>query len=312
MRSSRLLDLDVTGYAPIYSPTTLLPVEDTRPHYSTSAGHDWDAHYAAISKPLAPSGPAPESFDISARAKTPDAWIDLRARQLVAQAKFDFHTGADYPFAYELEELREAEELQSLLEPVPNFDELRSYAAGRELLAHWKARATWRELHAQPQDEVDGFAPQDDEVTELEKRLTMEDEAFRYGSGGDWAMSAEKELIVTQADSQSRFTYCNGYAVIDHDAPVDDEVEVTEVEGDCWTRWESEDRYIDGLTKAKRAELISLLRERGVDPTQRAVLVFVEKRMRAKGHNRLRAYASCCYMIRRGFFTGFAYDGWQR
>jgi hypothetical protein len=50
-----------------------------------------------------------------------------------------------------------------------------------------------------------------------------------------------------------------------------------------------------------------------VKPTSnRAVRVWIAKRMAAKHGNALRAFSSCLAIVRRGYFTGFAYEGWLK
>jgi hypothetical protein len=198
--------------------------------------------------------------EIAAAAK--DAELDL------LNAGFLPAVGGDsFPFAYEIEDLRERDQTVDDRASLGNFAGLRRSKNGRELLALWKARTHWRDERAQAQDQEMGFVSAGLASPEAEflRRLTMHDGEFTYCLREDTADEAQFEA------------------------------------------WEKQDEFVKGKLNEKRAELILELRRRGVDPRNPLVVRWVEKRMAAKSWNQLRAYSSCLYIIRRGFPTGFAY-----
>jgi hypothetical protein len=212
-----------------------------------------------------------------------DYSIMLRTEELFAAAKdaelellnrgFRRAQNADgFPFEYEIEDIREMDEVVDERAACARFDLLRRSQNGRELLALWKARTMWREANAQPQDAYDGFVSTGmaSAEAEMERRLHMHDSEF--------------EFVTREPDDASPEQY---------------------------EAWDKQEAWLDEKTREARTELIRALVDRGVQPKNPTVIRWVEKRMKAKSYNQMRAYKSCTYILRRGFYTGFNYEGWN-
>ena len=164
-----------------------------------------------------------------------------------------------FPLAYEIEDIRDRDATVDDRAARGDFRGLRRSKNGRTLLALWKVRAAWNDSRPLTVDDiVPGYSP-DPAQRDLEMRLGMEDEAFRY---------------TFRTEPLDRW------------------------EGE-YAGYESQDAFVRAITETRRQELVAALQDFYGDAWNSAqVVAWVKSRIERKHGNLLRGYCSALYSIK--------------